>query len=200
MTKYFKQLRSCITLLKSSFITNTVLSYPTSNISQLRLRSFRLLSHAEIEYYVESTMLDKIREAKNNYFVKNRVSDILINLLAYSDVEFPKISTHLNEVNGSNDISFRINKAINAYEYTVKRNNGIKEENIIPLLLPLGIQYSMLDQVLFNNLSSFGKSRGDTAHQSSKVQVLINPQDEINVINYLLEGLESLDFIIERKT
>lgn len=197
MSQSYRQLVSYEKKLRNTLVTKTVINSPTSDTSQYRLRSYRLLSHAEIEHFIESKILSKVTTEKQKWQARGTITNCLSNLLAYRTVDLPGISTRLVEVSTGNDISFRLGRVITAYESTVKRNNGIKETDIIPLLLAIGIDYTRLSQTLLNNMSSFGSNRGHTAHNSSKVQQLIIPADEISTVQQIIQELRTIDELID---
>jgi len=196
MTKIYRQLITCEKELRSTLITKTVISNFTSKTSQYRLRAYRLLSHAEIESYIENIILYKVSIEKVKLQQAKQISNCIACIMAYNKTEFPNISSHLAEISNRNDIIFRTSAIIYTFESQVKRNNGIKEENIIPLLVPLGIDYQSLSQTLLNTMSSFGQNRGSTAHNSSKVQHLINPNDEISMVNQIIQDLQLVDNLV----
>ena len=52
--------------------------------------------------------------------------------------------------------------------HVTRENHGIKEKNILGLLLPVGVLETDLDPVWMGTMSSFGASRGVVAHTSAK--------------------------------
>ncbi|PKO16813.1 MAG: hypothetical protein CVU39_06240 [Chloroflexi bacterium HGW-Chloroflexi-10] len=198
MSQAYRQLVSCEKKLRTALITKTVISKPTTETSQYRLRSYRILCHAEIEYCIENIVLDKIVIEKSKWLTLGVIPKCIANLLAYSSMlKLPQLPSRLGEISTANDVSYRVGRVISTFETNVKRNNGIKEINIIPLLIPIGIDYTKLNQTLLNNLSSFGISRGATAHNSSKVQHLINPSDEIRMVQQIIQELQIVDDLID---
>ena len=198
MSKDYKQLISCEKKLRNTLITKTVINHPTTETSQYRLRSYRVLCHAEIEHYVENRVFQKIASDKLKWQKKSIISNSLSSLLAYTKTELPHISTKLVDVSPKNDITFRINKVISIFEKSIINNHGIKEQNIIPLLISIGIDYTQLDQTMLNNMSSFGGNRGFTAHHSSKVQHYITPADEISMVQQIIQDLNLVDNLIDQ--
>jgi hypothetical protein len=130
MSQIYRQLVSYERKLRNILITRTVTNNPTTETSQCRLRSYRLLCHAEIEYFIENKILSKIAAEKLKWQTQAVITKCLANLLAYRTVELPGISTKLVEITTSNDISFRMSRVIFTYENMVKKNNGIKENNM----------------------------------------------------------------------
>lgn len=196
MSQRYRLLVSCEKKLRSTLITKTVTSSPTTETSQYRLRSYRLLSHAEIEHFIENRILDKVAAEKKKWKTNGVITKCLAALLAYTEVNLPGVSSKLADITTGNDIVFRVDRVVSTYEGKVKKNNGIKEDNIIPLLIPIGIDYTKINQTLLNDMSSFGSNRGDTAHNSSKVQHLIVPADEINMVRQIINELRAVDELI----
>ena len=149
---------------------------------------------------IPTAIANKIQEIPKIFLLaqsKAIITKCLANLLAYRTIELPGISSRLIEISTVNDISFRVGRVVSEYESLVKKNNGIKEVNIIPLLISLGVDYTKLSQTLLNNLSSFGSNRGHTAHNSSKVQQLISPADETGIVQQIIQELRSVDELID---
>jgi len=91
-----------------------------------------------------------------------------------------------------------VDLALKQYIKKVKDNHGIKEVNFKSIVLPTGILIEELDGALLNKLDSFGISRGDIAHLSKKrVTKQLNPQDEYNNVNFLLNALADFDLKIQ---
>lgn len=87
------------------------------------------------------------------------------------------------------------------YQNRIKQNNGIKEDNLKKLVLPLGVDWTGIHPGWVADMNSFGSSRGDVAHQTVGVQKAINPQDDYNLVNgSLLPGLAQLDAILAAKS
>lgn len=198
MSKYYNQLLYCEKRLRKTFITNTVINNPTTITSQYKLQSYRLLSHAEIEFYIETLLLSKVKIEKKKFDQHGIISNCISHLFAYNKCDLPGTASRLTEISSKNDIEYRINRVVNNYEILVKRNNGIKEVDIIPLLVQVGIDYTQINQTLLNNLSSYGKYRGDTAHNSTKIQQLINPRDEIEIVQQIISELNSIDLLVSK--
>lgn len=194
---YYKILSKRSIALQKRFVNFRVRNNPTSSYSQDMIRTYRILLHAEIEHYFEQLVIYKINQAKIKWHTKNHVSPILLSIISFTECSFPSVPDSLAEVSSKNDLSFRINKAVNAFINSIEnRNNGIKEKDIVPIIIPLGLDYGRINQTLLNNLSSYGQLRGEVAHKSYKVTKLINPSDEINTSNLLVTDLKDLDNLI----
>jgi len=196
MSSHYKQLVSCEKRLRRTFITETVKLNPTTKTSQFKILSYRLLAHAEIEYYIENCILAKVKIEKEKYVSRGVISPCIASLIAYSNASFPKPACRLADVSTRNDLGHRINYVLSKFENNIRKNNGIKEQDVIPLLISIGIDYNQISQTLLNNLSSYGRYRGAAAHQSTKIQQLINPNDEISILNQIITQLEDIDKLI----
>ncbi|GBF81897.1 diguanylate cyclase [Aphanothece sacrum FPU1] len=89
----------------------------------------------------------------------------------------------------------KIDKAHRRFISSVNDNHGIKEKNILTLLLPIGINSDDLDQDWLNLMDSFGKNRGIIAHTSAlsyKTKQQINPQDELNTVKKIVYGVSNV--------
>jgi hypothetical protein len=158
--------------------------------------SFRVLSHAEIESYLEESAL-AIHSAAWDLWNKHQHATLsLACLLGFSEVTTGPRSIK----QGNTDVSAPLQKANNAWREALRNNHGIKEINVLTLFLPVGIQQSELDQTMLNDLSSFGSSRGDIAHSSSvTLGALLDPKAEWETVEGLLVSLKSLDCLVERE-
>ncbi len=68
-------------------------------------------------------------------------------------------------------------------------------DNILRMLLPLGIQTPDIDPARLSTIDSFGNSRGETAHTSMKIQTQPDPQAELRTVSDVVTGPQ----IIEKK-
>ncbi len=182
--------------LKSIFLTDFILEYPDTDRSQDMIKAYRFLIHAEIEFYFESVIKKVIKESVDKWLNNNEFKKPLLSILAFHNIKFNNIPTRASEINSGNDLTFRISRCVNDFKNIIKRNNGIKEENILPLLVNIGMDASELDPLLLNNLSSFGRNRGDIAHNSFSVISLINPVDETDLVDKIIDDIKEIDYNI----
>jgi hypothetical protein len=169
-----------------------------------RARGFRVLVHAEIEAFLEDIGLDKARTVVDNWKASKSTTDSLFCLVAHYHVGF--------EVSDENDMEEKFvvssrrkvrdeiaeiaDRALTQYGSIVSGNNGIKEENLLRLVLPVGVRRSDLDPTWITDLQEFGKRRGTIAHKSISAHQPIDPQKEWRDVLKLLVGLEALDALI----
>ncbi len=181
----------------------------TEVFCQDNLKAFRLLVHAEIEYYLEEMAKNVCGEALKEWVYDRKSSNIIISLVAshYSgskELESavadykPLSKTQLQKNNG--DVVVTVTElAHQYYRRTVDDNNGIKERNIKNLFYPLGIVEEDLELGWLAVVDEFGSMRGLVAHKGNKVQSPINPMDEkLQVIN-VLDGVHVLEDALNKK-
>jgi len=73
-------------------------------------------------------------------------------------------------------------------------NHGIKERNVLKLLLPVGIREHEIETAWLATIDSFGSDRGTTAHQSaSKPQALPDPKSELETVKAIVKGMIPID-------
>lgn len=153
-------------------------------------RGYKILCHAEIEYYFEEIARIILKESLWNWQNDKKVTLPIVGLLA----NYEKVDT--NE-----SISTKINKIATDYNNMLsKSNHGIKEENLKKIFGNLGIDVSELDVIWVSTLSSYGSSRGTIAHTSAMVQIPINIQEAINDTNIILQGIENFEIELIKQT
>ncbi|MGB7709763.1 MAG: HEPN domain-containing protein [Microcoleus sp.] len=136
--------------------------------------AYRVLVHAEIEAYFEDRVWEVALNAKKNWDSQGKTCRTLICLLAFSGQMMEVPPDTLSPTKGSKkfpDGKIKINKkidsAIESFNRIIKQNHGIKEANILALLLPIGIDTDDLDPAWLATMNTFGEERGVVAHSSS---------------------------------
>ena len=171
--------------------------------------AYRVLVHAEIEAYLEDRSRDIALAAVKAWKDRNQASKTLLALIAFSGriMEKPPNSMspeQLSQVGQWDEkikLSKKIDLAMNDFHYVLNNNNGIKEANIVRLLLPIGVDCDELDTVLVADLNSYGVSRGLVAHQrfeSYRTTEQIDPKEELKKVMSLVEGMANIDRIFEQ--
>ena len=174
---------------------------PTGSYSERqidRTAAFKLLAHAEIEWYLEEIVVETANWAFDNWQQRGLVTEPLVAMLTYVDGDLglpPKIRP-----SGSNrDLDKRLETAKNRLNaYAKGNNNGIREENILRLLLSVGISEVDIDQTWLATTNSFGQRRGEIAHSSKQIYSPPNPEDELNTVNQIVNGLLDIDDKLRR--
>ena len=79
-------------------------------------------------------------------------------------------------------------------------NHGIREKNLLRLLLPIGADFSAFDPILISELDSFGERRGTVAHSSAIFHVTSkpDPKDELEKVNNIVSLLRDVDRELDR--
>jgi len=185
-------LTSCFTDLESS-IQTILLNFrdfkredSSSLENQIKLRACISLIHAEIENYFEAIGLKSL-EAFNNKKLNNKV----LNRVKYSLTIYNQRSFE----GGQEDYITRISNSINSYKSNVNQNNGIKEKDILKIILPIGYPYDEIDSTWITTLNSFGSLRGKLIHSSmSKIKNLIGYDyfDE-TILKIIIPGIRKID-------
>jgi hypothetical protein len=188
---YFKDLESRVEFLRKNFLNFDDIESPQPE-NQDKLKSFKLLVHAEVESYLENIVNDMISINKKQW-KKKKITPSLYYLILFSSAKFggeKKIA----------DLSVkkRIDNNIASFEALISQNNGIKEKNLMKLFIPLGIDFQSLDQSWISTIDSYGSSRGDIAHKSYSVQVQLDKTSEGKNVTIILEGIKELDIKVQK--
>lgn len=170
-------------------------SYANSIRVQARTRAFLVLSHAEIEIYLEEWAKDIARTAETLWTTSKRVTTPLAFLLA---TVADRVGIPQTLQGSSKDSPQRLEDAATSlfekYYKQIRDNHGIKEKNVLSLLAPLGVPATALGTTLLPDLDTLGTIRGKHAHGSARsVQSVLDPETEYNRIKDLLRELVVLD-------
>jgi len=158
-----------------------------------RVRGFRVLAHAEIESCLEDLVGETVDAAYNAWWVDQRPRTTLVSLMAFCEREFPARKA-LGE-GGGPDMRERVTAAKDDFMRWVKvGNHGIRERNVLKLLLPVGIREIEIESAWLATIDGFGNNRGTTAHQSAKKpQTIPDPKSELETVKAILKGLVPID-------
>lgn len=181
---------------------------PTGDYSLRQLdrsRGYRVLVHAEIEAYLEDITFEAARTGVSNWTRTKKISDCLFCLVLsyhsgfdvnnfddgpqFSSEHRPKMKHSAEQI---------VQKALQQYQQIHAANNGIKEENLLRLVVPIGVRKDELDDLWITNLNEFGKRRGDIAHKAVKAHQQIDPQSELQDVTALVTGLLKLDQLVAK--
>lgn len=171
--------------------------------------SFRVLAHAEVETYLEDRVLEVSTTALEAWETQRFVSVVTFHLIGFSgrtgDLPPETLSTtdpnKLKTWQSRITIDDRFSKCVSDFHYRIRReNHGVKEKNIISLLLPIGFDMSKCDEFFLQMMSTFGEERGTVAHTSgrSHVQKAVDPKGEHTTLVNILEGLKVIDEEFDR--
>jgi len=177
---------------------------PTGFYSQeafLKATAYRVLAHAEIESYLEERVKNIAIEAVKAWKERRTASRTLAALLAFSgilmdvppDTIYPADPSQKAKWHEKISLSGKIDKAKGSFIARIITNHGMKEENILRLLLPIGFEVDKIDTVLLADMNSFGERRGEAAHTSISTRRQYDPKDELQIVKAIAKGLGQLD-------
>jgi hypothetical protein len=181
----YKTLESRITQIDDHLLPAVKPDLSYTDKDQDLIRSFCLLCHAEFEAYLEDITLEIATLAIEKWKKKKEEITPIIFHLAYS---------FRNEAGKKREPPYSM--VILSYEdlkSKVKKNNGIKEENITNFFRPLGFS---VDSTLQTTLTDYGITRGQIAHTSFHTQQPLDPSTEKSRVKLILSGLAALDIDI----
>lgn len=188
-TKEYKYLLTRIRRLEKNFDFQQN-SRGISHKQEDHLKGFRLLCHAEFEDYFESIAL-RIFDESVDVWKKKNIANFQI---ASFFVEHERIESSDNTLTKSFQIIQYYKKNI------IDTNHGIKEQNIKKMYAPLGFEMKDFDPILFAELDSFGKDRGESAHSSEKhTSVQLDKDTEFARVERLLGLIENFEQVIRNK-
>ncbi len=157
--------------------------------NQRKLRACISLIHAELETYFEIIAQKVIESYELNRLPRNKVGKLSYAIALYN------IKAYEGSLDNVND---RLKICVNIYKQSVSKNNGIKEKDILKILLPIGFPFINIDNTWLSTVNSFGAFRGELIHKNlNQISKLIGYQyiDE-NVYNIILPGTEKIDSYI----
>ena len=186
-TKRFNQLEKRIKVIESSYLPKISPTGSYSNKEQDDLRAFLLLIHAEIESYFEEVSENKVKTAFKNWKAKRSRSNVLLSLVSFCG----------DDIHGK-DLEDRIHKALTLYISKLKKNHGIKGNNILDILLPVGIEHNSIDLTWLNTMTSFGTNRGEVAHSTAAVQQPLDPVTLKNTVMLIMTEVKKMDQEIKK--
>lgn len=175
----------------------------------MRALSFRVLSHAEVETYLEDRTLEIATTALNAWKNKKYVSTVTFHLLGFGGIETTRPPSTLTAPDQQKakdwpnkvTIDDRLTRCVSSFHHRVqKENHGVKEQNIVDLLIPLGFDMSLCDPAFMLRMNNFGTARGAIAHTSgiAHVKKAIDPKEEYSVLQQIIEDFKALDEEFDR--
>jgi hypothetical protein len=145
------------------------------------------LVHAEIEAYIEDRAWQTVLSSVRSWKTDRKPRHVISALLAFCR----------QTVDPPPSLEAAVDSASRAFKYLLDKNNGIKEDDVLRMLQPIGIDRGDLDGTWLNSLSSFGTLRGEIAHASVGVHKPVDPRSEFKSVRQLLAGVRDLDALID---
>ncbi|HZF96019.1 MAG TPA: hypothetical protein VEZ20_14245 [Allosphingosinicella sp.] len=176
----------------------------------VRALSFRLLCHAEVEAYFEARCRNIATAIRAGWNASQKVTYPTMCIVGFSGIEMrPPPATVKKPGNRQVDwddqirVGGRIRRAVDAYlNYVNRKNNGVDEEDLLRLLVPIGFHISLLDEPFIVQINNFVKRRGEAAHGTVLGHVTqgVDPRDEYNRVSSLIADLAPIDAEFDRLT
>jgi len=171
-----------------------------------RTIAYHILVHAEIESYLEERAWETALKAVQKWKNTNKANRIVLALVAFSgrmmdkppDSILPEQPSQADSWDEKISLSKKVRLSVRDFYYTVNNNHGIKETNLIHLLLPIGVNVDELDTVLVADLNSYGVSRGEFAHKTSQAYsttMQVDPREELEKARKIIKNIASIDTI-----
>ncbi len=154
--------------------------------NQIKLRALVSLIHAEFETYFEQLGFFVISNYQNNTLTKRQKAKINYSIICYG--------TKVYE-GASETITNRIEGNIVHLKGVIANNNGIKEKDILKIILPLSFPVAQINQTWMNTINSFGSMRGDLIHNSLNQVTRLIGYDYFDVVicNIVMPGILVID-------
>jgi hypothetical protein len=179
---WFKRLVKRVGALQQELIPPTKPFGDYDQREQDLIRAYRLLVHAECEYYLEQITLKVAHRAARSYDKSGRPNKVLRAL--HQSFCRERILSKTVDLYKAALISF---------QDAVRHNHGLKEANLCRLILPLGAPDNWLDRTWLSTMSTFGTSRGEVAHTSASVARVPDPVTEVDLVRKVLAGIAMVD-------
>lgn len=204
LEEQLKALRRC--LLPPDF--DPTGTYEDQDDVSRRALAYRVLAHAEIESFFEDRTLEPVLRAQFVWESTRHVSHVALCLVGFSGQEMARPPSTLEAPSDNKrkawpallDIGERLLPIIANFSRHVRyENHGIKEKNLLALLLPIGVAHCKIDSAFLADMESFGALRGLAAHSSGKTTVrqTVDPEEEQKRVLGLMPGIAAIDSEID---
>lgn len=116
--------------------------------------AYRVLTHAEIEAYLEERVWEVVMDSKKAWDKTGKPCRTLISLVAFSGLMMDAPPDSLIPKRGSKilpldkiKINNKVDLAVNCFKQVIDKNHGLKEANLLSLLLPIGVDIAVLNHL-----------------------------------------------------
>lgn len=125
--------------------------------NQRKLRACVSLMHSEFEAYFELTAGKVVNLFESNSMTKKQKGGFTYAISLYN---------HKGFEGQPERIADRIQTSTNYYKNSLAQNNGIKDKDILKILLSIGVPFDSIDSTWLTSISSFGALRGELMHKN----------------------------------
>jgi len=111
------------------------------------VRAYLVLAHAEVEQFLEELAVDVLVAAQKRWDATRAAGRCLSALLMYDDKQ-TTAPPSLAKQKTDDTLSMVASRAIRKHEeFIVQKNHGVKEGNLLRMLLPIGVLETDLDPI-----------------------------------------------------
>jgi hypothetical protein len=197
------QLEASVAKLKAAFLPNAAkASYTDEEL--VAAKALVVFTHAELEDYLEIACRAKANRALAHLQNTGTVSLTAFSLLSYCGEAQPRITEIAKYKEAQTKLASEfavfappatrsllnsLKKAVGVFAEICRKNNGVKEANLLPMLLPLGLNPLSIDPLWIGELNGFGVDRGAQAHRGlESVEQIEDPFLATARMTKILEG------------
>ncbi|MFF6808881.1 HEPN domain-containing protein [Streptomyces sp. NPDC012403] len=199
----FQELESRIAELEKHLIPSPF--DPTGSYDDVvyeHTRAYKVLVHAEFEAFIEDRVIEVVNTAFSRWEYSGVISTSLLSVVAYKESlhAMPESLSDASQKKKYPDLKARVEAAKNEFNrYVRTQNHGIKEKNLLKLLMPIGVTEKEIDSVWLSLTETWATARGEVAHKSAKMQVRPDPQKEVKTVKQILDGFREVDILLTAK-
>lgn len=165
-----------------------------------RALAYRVLAHAEIEAFLETRVKDIVISAASAWKKHRRPTAALLALVAFAECPRENVPESVAPPQANQAAAWterllldrRVQRCIKDLMTAINENHGVKERNLLRMLLPVGLPIAAFDPTWLAEMNSFGARRGHAAHQA-RVRQALDPAQELSTVNGLLLHLQAVD-------
>lgn len=158
------------------------------------IAAFKLLAHAEFETFIETRISQAIQGAVNHWSSTGRVTKPLFALLLRWYPWFEKDKNTYFAPQQIADVALLMQRLLKNALEEIAENNGIKKDTFSRLSYSAGLFTDDHQAMLLAALESYGKNRGDVAHNAvGKVRTINDPRVEAADAKQIVDFLEPFD-------
>lgn len=162
-----------------------------SPAAYIKARGFVVLAHSVLEDYLEGMSLEVVDGAIKRWDADDRARTALVALLRYTSNS--KVPEKFD--GGPWGIRTAVKASRREFRGWVEQNNGIKEKDILRLLLPTGLKESDMGTSWLADMSELGSLRGRVAHKGMPPGAThpVDPKDATDTVEKVLPTLCRID-------
>ncbi len=198
-------LEASLAQLATAFLPVAPKTFPDrySDVELTRAKAYLVFAHAELEDYLETVCRAKAQRALDAV-CSGQIDLTAISLVSYFGDRIGMV-TELSKFKDKHTALVRdfaqpglhvtrtlmatVKEALSGYTEQCRKNNGVKESNLLPLLLPLGFSPLTIDPAWLAEITGFGVNRGEHAHKGlSAVQQIADPFAALEHMRRIVEG------------